>query len=314
MHITLDQLEDATALATDHRRTAELLLQWAADVSPDSEINRAELLVAASDQLGFAGDLARRVELCREALADGGAVHPDVRCYLISALLDADLDDEAQPLVEALRAEPNRHVHVDEFLGETLEGAGRYLEALEVFNAGHARAEGGPPMEVLPLLNGRRRCREALGLPSDSLDRQSLAAVALLSGARPPLPHGEVAALPGEPEREILVFVPENAWDAYIDRFDPGFDSFEGQCTFIERGLRTSAEGLPRVCVPIDALGLESHAVEVGADAADPDTRLSYALTLVRAGQGRSWPPGRNDTCWCGRGGKYKRCCGRPGA
>ena len=21
------------------------------------------------------------------------------------------------------------------------------------------------------------------------------------------------------------------------------------------------------------------------------------------------WPPGRNDPCWCGSGGKYKKCC-----
>lgn len=314
MHITLDQLEDATALATDHRRTAERLLRWAAEVSPGSEINRAELLIAASDQYGFGGDLDRRVDLCRQAAADGGDVHPDVRCYLISALLDADLDDEAQPLVEALRSEPSRHVHVDEFLGETLEGAGRYLEALEVFSVGHVRAEGHPPSEILLLLNGRRRCREALGLATDNLDRRSLAALARLRGEWPAQPYGEVGTLPGEQEREILVFVPESDWKTYTERFDPGFDSFQAQCSFIESGLRASREGLPRVCVAVEAEGLEAHGAQVGAEASDPDTRLAYALALVRAGQGRSWPPGRNDACWCGRDGKYKRCCGRPGA
>jgi hypothetical protein len=314
VHITRDQLEDITAFSTDHGRAAELLLQWAAEVSADSEVNRAELLVAASEQYGFAGDQDRRVELCRAAAADGGVVHPDVRCYLISALLDADLDDEAQPLIEQLRHEPGRHVHVDEFLGETLEAAGRHLEAVEVFSAGYARAQGSSAAEILILLNGRRRCREALGQPTDALDRQSLAGLALLRGGGPPLPQGEVAALPGEPEREILVFVPESAWDTYVERFDPGFDSVEAQCAFIENGLRTGGEGLPRVCVPIDAAGLEAHAANIGAQAAHPDTRLSYALTLVRAGEGRPWPPGRNDTCWCGRDRKYKRCCGRPGA
>ena len=22
-----------------------------------------------------------------------------------------------------------------------------------------------------------------------------------------------------------------------------------------------------------------------------------------------AWPPARNDACWCGSGGKYKKCC-----
>ncbi|MEO5876158.1 MAG: SEC-C domain-containing protein [Streptosporangiaceae bacterium] len=25
-----------------------------------------------------------------------------------------------------------------------------------------------------------------------------------------------------------------------------------------------------------------------------------------------AWPPGRNDTCWCGSGAKYKKCCAAP--
>ncbi|WP_406693168.1 SEC-C metal-binding domain-containing protein [Saccharopolyspora sp. ID03-671] len=36
----------------------------------------------------------------------------------------------------------------------------------------------------------------------------------------------------------------------------------------------------------------------------------------LRGGPRRSglpWPPGRNDTCWCGSGRKYKKCCGAPG-
>ncbi|MGO9505871.1 MAG: SEC-C metal-binding domain-containing protein, partial [Mycobacterium sp.] len=25
-----------------------------------------------------------------------------------------------------------------------------------------------------------------------------------------------------------------------------------------------------------------------------------------------SWPPGRNQPCWCGSGRKYKKCCAAP--
>ncbi|MBA2420202.1 MAG: SEC-C domain-containing protein [Thermoleophilaceae bacterium] len=27
-------------------------------------------------------------------------------------------------------------------------------------------------------------------------------------------------------------------------------------------------------------------------------------------GRALSWPPSRNDPCWCESGRKYKRCCG----
>lgn len=40
------------------------------------------------------------------------------------------------------------------------------------------------------------------------------------------------------------------------------------------------------------------------------EARAEYAASLVHEGHGRSWPPERNETCWCGSGRKYKACCG----
>ncbi|MFE3057958.1 SEC-C metal-binding domain-containing protein [Nocardia sp. NPDC059239] len=34
---------------------------------------------------------------------------------------------------------------------------------------------------------------------------------------------------------------------------------------------------------------------------------------MSRNGQGRSGPPARNESCWCGSAQKYKKYCGRPG-
>jgi tetratricopeptide (TPR) repeat protein len=43
----------------------------------------------------------------------------------------------------------------------------------------------------------------------------------------------------------------------------------------------------------------------------DPeDGRAGYAAQLLAAGEVISWPPGRNEPCWCGSGRKYKKCCG----
>lgn len=313
MHVTLDQLDEATSRARSrgHLRAAEQLLGWAGRVSADSEVSRAELLLAASDQYGLAGDVDRQVDLCRQAVADGGRVHPDARCYLVAALLDAGRDDEAQPYIEALRSDPSRHVHVDEFLGETLEAAGRLLEAVAVLTAGHARAKRTAPAEAALLLQGRRRCREALGWPPDALDRAALRALDRARPRTPPPDPGRVEPLPGEPEREIVVFLPEEEWSAADAELDPGFESFDAQRLFIERGLRASTEGLPRVCVPLDRGGLTAFAAAHGRAPADAGARLAYGLHQVRAGAGRPWPPGRNEPCWCGRPAKYKKCCGR---
>lgn len=40
------------------------------------------------------------------------------------------------------------------------------------------------------------------------------------------------------------------------------------------------------------------------------DGRHALAEAKCQRGEYRSWPPGRNEPCWCGSGTKYKRCCG----
>lgn len=43
----------------------------------------------------------------------------------------------------------------------------------------------------------------------------------------------------------------------------------------------------------------------------DPeDARAAYAAHRMQHGHAISWPPGRNEPCWCGSGRKYKKCCG----
>jgi tetratricopeptide (TPR) repeat protein len=43
----------------------------------------------------------------------------------------------------------------------------------------------------------------------------------------------------------------------------------------------------------------------------DPDdARASFAADELRRGNAATWPPGRNQPCWCGSGAKYKKCCG----
>lgn len=65
--------------------------------------------------------------------------------------------------------------------------------------------------------------------------------------------------------------------------------------------------------VALDVPGLLAYAQREGQDPADRQTRLAYTGWLHESGTPSvAWPPERNGPCWCGSGGKYKRCCGSP--
>lgn len=42
-----------------------------------------------------------------------------------------------------------------------------------------------------------------------------------------------------------------------------------------------------------------------------PMIPASAGLAHPRSGHALTWPPGRNDACWCQSARKYKRCCGK---
>ncbi|MCI2423173.1 SEC-C domain-containing protein [Saccharopolyspora sp. K220] len=58
---------------------------------------------------------------------------------------------------------------------------------------------------------------------------------------------------------------------------------------------------------------LVGFAVSRGLPVNSASTRSQFAAEAARLGQATEWPPGRNDTCWCGSARKYKKCCGAPG-
>jgi hypothetical protein len=79
----------------------------------------------------------------------------------------------------------------------------------------------------------------------------------------------------------------------------------------LEGNLRALARGLGQhpAIAPIDVAAFLAWADSEGYDPASGEARSVYAAELFRAGRVVQWPPSRNDGCWCGSGGKYKRCC-----
>ncbi|WP_432981263.1 IS1096 element passenger TnpR family protein [Dactylosporangium sp. CA-233914] len=82
-----------------------------------------------------------------------------------------------------------------------------------------------------------------------------------------------------------------------------------------EQALRAMAErgGSGIRVVALDVPDLLAYAQRRGKDPAHRQTRLAYTGWLHETGRAAiDWPPERNGPCWCGSGGKYKKCCGSP--
>jgi len=87
--------------------------------------------------------------------------------------------------------------------------------------------------------------------------------------------------------------------------------SWDEHRTRLQRGLRLWAES-GHAWVPLlagSADELASYAARHGGDPTDPDVREGYTRHLANQPPEVSWPPGRNEACWCGSGVKYKKCC-----
>lgn len=82
----------------------------------------------------------------------------------------------------------------------------------------------------------------------------------------------------------------------------------------VEREWRRAAResGITRMAVlPTTVDDLLKYAREGGCDPRDQQTRLDYLQDRIEEGAvALSWPPGRNQPCWCDSGRKYKKCCG----
>ena len=82
----------------------------------------------------------------------------------------------------------------------------------------------------------------------------------------------------------------------------------------MQRTLTQYADsGMSRIHVaPVRVEPFLAWCAGAGKDPATSDARSGYAADLLRRADPAvvSWPPGRNERCWCGSGRKYKQCCG----
>ncbi|MGY1702631.1 tetratricopeptide repeat protein [Geodermatophilus sp. SYSU D00766] len=166
----------------DSRAMARRLEAWAEEgTRAGDEVNTADLLVAAGEQLVRVGDTHDAVRVLRRAVGTGEPVEPDVRCYLHHALLQAGDVDAARALAEEVRRERPSDGDVYLFIGEDYELHGDLREAHRWLTMGTRRALGDvedtdevealdAAREAAHLLVARRRVRRELGMAPDDWD------------------------------------------------------------------------------------------------------------------------------------------------
>jgi hypothetical protein len=275
--------------------------------------------------LAHAGRHDDSIGAFQRAIELGWDVVPDGRCEIARVLLLAGRDAQADALWAELRAADAEGVWTLNAGGLAYNQVGRDEEAVEWLADGLrvAIAKDDPEHVVDQMSDGRRLSLRRLGRELDELEHEvnafrARAAVreeermAALRGSlrRSGIPvrggPTNVAWVSDEQERTARERWPGWAAGLVVD------EPFAARAARMERSLRqrrADGDG-PFVVVTIDIERYAAWCEAEGHDPADRRSRGSFVTVESEAGAGRSWPPGRNEPCWCGSERKYKRCCG----
>lgn len=150
--------------------------------------------------------------------------------------------------------------------------------------------------------------------PPATITRPRTRASSVPSAPQPTRPPRRV---PAAPVRVGIGWFPPEQYPEAVAHW-PNFDGFaaDGDVGAYNRRIEAHAKAVAGLhghnpsIVAFTVAGLVNHAQAHDLNAGDGPARASYAAELLRLGETIGWPPGRNDSCWCRSGDKYKRCCG----
>lgn len=312
----------STKLAAEFFTRARDLEQDAARY-PDE---RGTILVEAAHQWERAGQVDQAVALLREVLALGGEDAEFARYSLADICFKQGADSDAWGHLRALEEMGRPSMGPATLAAKMLEARSEYEAALHWFDRAIGTVDvealrkpsSTPSMATIPLF-GRQRCRTQLGLPVDELDRvadiaednrrQFAERLDLFAAA------GQAAAAPRSAVVRMLVWqraeqrLAAQRWpDVFTARII-------GNHADIEKRLRELSvdSNVTRIELVLGSVaGFTEYLRETRGDPAEESTRLAYSDHASKQGRMISWPPGRNQLCWCGSKLKYKKCCGTP--
>ena len=169
----------------------------------------------------------------------------------------------------------------------------------------HALTGGADGETLRQIVGERTQALADAGLPAEAVDEAARLALARAAaqGADTPV------ATPYFPAAEFALAL--EAWPSFAQ--DWREDGHEAYALELDRRMRAIAPGAPRhpVVAPLTVARVEELATTNELDSSAAEVRARAAYDVAQEGGALTWPPGRNEPCWCGSGKKYKKCCGR---
>jgi tetratricopeptide (TPR) repeat protein len=287
---------------------------------------RGEILLEAACQWERAGEVDQAIALLREVLTLGGEDAQFAHCELAGLYFRTGADSVARQHLQALEQTQPLGQGPVTMAAELLEERGEYEAALawfdravELLDPDELPEPGAMPSLAGGTLRGRQRCRTMLGLPVDEWDRLADIAEDNRRKFSKRLDRfaaaGQAPAASGAAAVEMLVWqraelqVATQYWPAV---FAADVENHHAEVEQRLRGLSAQRDVASISLILGSADGFAGYLTETGADPAEESVRLAYAQRAKGQGLVTSWPPGRNQACWCGSRSKYKKCCGIP--
>lgn len=279
-------------------------------------------LIVAAEITADAGEPDAAIALAERGIEAYERSGNESACYPMAVRADvlflAGRDEEAMTQLSLLRDQLTEDSEAATYLSDVLVSHGRaetaeawLTEALDVALRRHDELESEPTasssdevaMVAFELLQARHAVRHELELPHD--DRDDLADELL-----------DALGEADDGDGQVLMFLPRQEYDEALSRWpnlavDCGA-TWDEHRAMTERDFKLFAEhGAVRLAaVAGSADGLAAFATATDSVQLDGDVLQAYSDSLMQDGSAEvSWPPGRNDPCWCGSTSKYKKCC-----
>lgn len=285
-------------------------------------------LVLAAEFSERSGDLPGAQALAERAV-EAHRIHGDPawgypQAFNARLLLRLGRDDEGLAELSALRPLLTKKIDAVSYVCGALEEIGRaelaeqwvtaaLLTALQHQEGSDRQHETDypPPSTVgFTLAQYRHRLRRELDLPHDDYDDLADRLRDAFTDALADLVDEEQGT-----EGIAVLFWPRPEFDDLLLRWPVLAEAYnqtwDEHRTTLQRDLvQLSESGQTRLAVFAGSVDeLAHYADRSGGDPTDPQVRQDYADELTEHRRETVWPPGRNETCWCGSGVKYKKCC-----
>ncbi len=304
-------------------------------------------LAEAYAQLGRTDDALATMRAAITASYHGA---PDPRCRLAEICLGAGRAADAHALFAQVHDDTPNDVWLYNNAGLQYGAAGDHVRALAWLTPGLALAlnTGDPERLVAQLADLRHDAHAALGQLPDDLDARAEQFLARprpepagwSSGVLPAVfaaldnvPSTAVAPTavvpPGPPTRQPPRVALAVGWFSAAEFSlalttwpqlgqDWGTTDHTSYNHQLQRHLLDLAAGAPAATwiAPIRIEEFQSWCRRNDYDPATSEARAGYAADQARTHPADliTWPPGRNNPCWCGSTRKYKKCCAHPTA